>query len=144
MGGTWYKLWLTPSLSIALLVESERPQASLVRLAAQLATLSRFVLGQPSLLRQALDEELLRGGPDVISGTTLRRVDHAYFLAREVRTFLSTRGCRDSPSEQGDLSDALLFPEEIVSTIAYAEGIELDDIVSCPPSDHNSRLTLAG
>jgi hypothetical protein len=87
MAASLFKLWLTPSLSISILVESERTQAPLVRLASQLATLSRFVLGRPSLLREALEDEVLRSplvDLDTISSTTLRRVDHAYFLAREV------------------------------------------------------------
>lgn len=84
-----WQLLVTPSLSLSLVVEAERPEPSIIRSLSRLALLCR-----PSLLREALDRELAqdRTGPGasqqaahghVISATTLRVVDAAYHRLQE-------------------------------------------------------------
>lgn len=72
-----FELWITPTLSLSFVIESERADASLLRLVSRLA-----LYFQPSLTRQALEFELQsRGDPsgEVIAASTLRVVDAAYY-----------------------------------------------------------------
>jgi hypothetical protein len=70
-----FELWLTPSITLSLILESESPAPSLTR------WISSWVLYfRPALLRQALAYELeQRPEQDVVSAGTLRIVDYAYW-----------------------------------------------------------------
>lgn len=98
MSSAWSTPWaiyLTPTLALSLLVESER-SPSLLRLTTSLSLLSRVLLGRPSLLRAALEQEItnrpLPKGEEVgaIGALTLRTVDHCLH-SREVRLSLRSR-----------------------------------------------------
>ncbi|KWU44980.1 hypothetical protein RHOSPDRAFT_33519 [Rhodotorula sp. JG-1b] len=72
-----FELWLTPTITLSLVLESESDVPSLSRFVSQWLLYFR-----PALLRQALAYELQqRPDLDVISAGTLRIVDYAYWRA---------------------------------------------------------------
>ncbi|ORY78454.1 ELMO/CED-12 family-domain-containing protein [Leucosporidium creatinivorum] len=108
LAGYW-ELWLTPTISLSFVIESERSAPSLLRL------VSRFALYfQPSLTRQSLEYELeSRGaGTEGISAATLRVVDAAYYRSLQAQGISS--------------SSTPIYPEELVVSIAATEGIPSD------------------
>ncbi|KAK4053679.1 hypothetical protein OIV83_001335 [Microbotryomycetes sp. JL201] len=103
---TALQLWALPTVSLSLVIEAERPVPSIVRL------LSRFaLLWRPTLLRDTLEWELDSGrfADHVISATTLRVVDAAYH--RQI-------------GHQANLRSTPIYPEELVVSIAAAEGVD--------------------
>ncbi|GAA5966123.1 hypothetical protein JCM21900_004947 [Sporobolomyces salmonicolor] len=110
MASAW-DLWLTPTISLSLIVEAESPVPSVARF------LSQWVLYfRPALLKQALEYELeQRPHQDIVSGAALRVVDYAYW--------------REMTANGGDLyrpvrRDALSL------SIAMSEGVE------CPSAEY--------
>ncbi|GAA5880682.1 hypothetical protein JCM1840_005171 [Sporobolomyces johnsonii] len=108
MPSAW-DLWLTPTISLSLIVEAESPVPSVARF------LSQWVLYfRPALLKQALEYELeQRPHQDIVSGATLRVVDYAYW--------------RETTAKGGDLyrpvgQDALSL------SIAVSEGVECPSV----------------
>lgn len=74
MASAW-DLWLTPTISLSLIVEAESAVPSITRFISQWA-----LYFQPYLVKQALEYEVgQRPELDVISAGTLRVVDYAYF-----------------------------------------------------------------
>lgn len=74
MSSAW-DLWLTPTISLSLIIEAESPIASVTRFVSQWALYFR-----PYLLKQALEYELeQRPDQEVVSASTLRVVDYSYF-----------------------------------------------------------------
>lgn len=72
-----FELWLTPTITLSLVLESESDVPSLSRFVSQWLLYLR-----PALLRQALAYELQqRPDLDVVSAGTLRVVDYAYWRA---------------------------------------------------------------
>ncbi|BGP29817.1 hypothetical protein JCM10296v2_001563 [Rhodotorula toruloides] len=68
-----FELWLTPSITLSFILESESPAPSFIRWAS-----SWLLYFRPALLRQALAYELeQRSEQDVVSAGTLRIVDYA-------------------------------------------------------------------
>jgi len=103
----WYSLYFTPSFTLSLLVEAERPGPSpLISVLSACHTLSRSVLGRPSVLLESLDEELekrpLLSGDDteedglVIGAGALRVVDHNYWAAQVSKPGLESQVPRQS------------------------------------------------
>lgn len=87
-----FELWLTPNITLSLVLESESDVASFSRF------LSRTLLWlRPALLRQALAYELEQG-PDLelVSAGTLRVVDYAYW--RTTRAHVRSLGIRTESS----------------------------------------------
>lgn len=87
-----FELWLTPNITLSLVLESESDVASFSRF------LSRTLLWlRPALLRQALACELEQG-PDLelVSAGTLRIVDYAYW--RTTRAHVCRLGIRTESS----------------------------------------------
>lgn len=95
----WYSLYFTPSFTLSLLVEAERPAPSaLISVLSACHSLSRTVLGRPSVLLESLEAELERrplpgveggqggegsgGVGGVIGAGALRVVDHKYWEAQ--------------------------------------------------------------
>ncbi|GAA6060145.1 hypothetical protein JCM10212_001442 [Sporobolomyces blumeae] len=101
-----FDLWLTPTISLSLIIEAESPVPSVARWISQWALYFR-----PYLLHQALTWEVeQRSETDVVSAGTLRVVDYAYFRQRAVA---EERGV-ELPNDQ-DL---------VLAEIATAEGVE--------------------
>ncbi|GAA5932582.1 ELMO domain-containing protein [Sporobolomyces koalae] len=74
MASAW-EFWLTPTISLSLIIEAESSVPSVTRFLSQWA-----LYFQPRLLGQALDYEIeQRPQLEVISAGTLRVVDYAYF-----------------------------------------------------------------
>lgn len=85
-----FELWLTPTITLSLVLESESDVPSLSRFVSQWLLYFR-----PALLRQALAYELQqRPDLDVLSAGTLRIVDYAYWRATraQVSPQLSVQG----------------------------------------------------
>ncbi|GAA5884279.1 hypothetical protein JCM16303_002438 [Sporobolomyces ruberrimus] len=77
MASAW-DLWLTPTISLSLIIEAESAVPSITRFISQWA-----LYFQPYLLKQALEYEVeQRPELDVISAGTLRVVDYSYFRQR--------------------------------------------------------------
>jgi hypothetical protein len=77
MASAW-DLWLTPTISLSLIIEAESAVPSITRFVSQSA-----LYFQPYLLKQALEYEVeQRPELDVISAGTLRVVDYSYFRQR--------------------------------------------------------------
>ncbi|GAA5900439.1 ELMO domain-containing protein [Sporobolomyces salmoneus] len=106
MASAW-DLWLTPTISLSLIVEAESRVPSFSRFISQWA-----LYFQPYLLKQALDYEVeQRPELDVISAGTLRIVDYSYFRQTFAnQTDESYRPVRDD--------------KELAFDIANSEGIE--------------------
>uniref|UniRef100_A0A0K3CS71 BY PROTMAP: gi/472587500/gb/EMS24996.1/ ELMO domain containing protein [Rhodosporidium toruloides NP11] gi/647398549/emb/CDR42566.1/ RHTO0S07e01310g1_1 [Rhodosporidium toruloides] n=1 Tax=Rhodotorula toruloides TaxID=5286 RepID=A0A0K3CS71_RHOTO len=104
-----FELWLTPSITLSLILESETPAPSFIRWAS-----SWLLYFRPALLRQALAYELeQRPGQDVVSAGTLRVVDYAFW--------------RNTTGEGGSLyrpADA----DSLSQSIAVSEGIEVPSL----------------
>ncbi|BGP53720.1 hypothetical protein JCM8202v2_001290 [Rhodotorula sphaerocarpa] len=109
-----FELWLTPNITLSLVLESESDVASFSRF------LSRTLLWlRPALLRQALAYELEQG-PDLelVSAGTLRIVDYAYWrttrahehdlLSTALERVLITYAIADAAQEAADDP----FPED--------------------------------
>ena len=85
MSSAW-DLWLTPTISLSLIIESESPIASITRFVSQWALYFR-----PYLLKQALEYELeQRPEQEVVSASTLRVVDYSYFRQKALEVSLSS------------------------------------------------------
>lgn len=90
-----FELWLTPTITLSLVLESESDVPSLSRFVSQWLLYFR-----PALLRQALAYELQqRPDLDVVSAGTLRIVDYAYWRA----THRAPEVSRSSPLVQGSV-----------------------------------------
>lgn len=76
-----YELWVTPSISLSLIIESESLEATWARSLSRLALWVLTHAPNSSLVRQTLEYEVQQRGTvnDVISATTLRVVDSAYW-----------------------------------------------------------------
>ncbi|GAA6023835.1 hypothetical protein JCM8202_003650 [Rhodotorula sphaerocarpa] len=111
-----FELWLTPNITLSLVLESESDVASFSRF------LSRTLLWlRPALLRQALAYELEQG-PDLelVSAGTLRIVDYAYW-----RTTRAHHASLYQPVPS----------ESLAYDIALLEGLEV------PSSEHDLLST---
>lgn len=79
MSSAW-DLWLTPTISLSLIVEAESSVPSISRFVSQWA-----LYFQPYLVKQALAYEVeQRPELDIVSAGTLRVVDYSYFRHRIV------------------------------------------------------------
>lgn len=76
-----FELWCTPTISLSLVIESERPEPTWLR------SFSRFALYFRPLLRPTLEYEISQRGSasNVISATTLRVVDSAHWRSIQSR-----------------------------------------------------------
>lgn len=131
-----FELWLTPTISLSLVIESERTSPSFLRF------VSRFALlyFQPSLTRSSLEYELAtRGsGREGISAATLRVVDAAYYrtvlaqVSQSRRESEEKEGADDGPRAlQGiEARSTPIYPEELVVSLAAVEGIAQEEEVS--------------
>lgn len=82
-----FELWLTPTITLSLVLESESDIPSLSRFVSQWLLYFR-----PALLRQALAYELQqRPDSDIVSAGTLRIVDYAYWRATRAQVSRSSR-----------------------------------------------------
>lgn len=82
-----FELWLTPTITLSLVLESESDVPSLSRFVSQWLLYFR-----PALLRQALAYELQqRPDSDIVSAGTLRIVDYAYWRATRAQVSRSSR-----------------------------------------------------
>jgi hypothetical protein len=128
MASGYWDLWLTPTISLSLIIESERTAPSLVRFVSQFALLWR-----PSLLQQSLHYELdSRPGSAAISAATLRVVDYAYYKSIKAQVRACVRDGRGEQRErelttrwdaQGCSTSTPIYPEELVVSIGWSEGI---------------------
>ncbi|GAA5837685.1 hypothetical protein JCM5353_003815 [Sporobolomyces roseus] len=104
MSSAW-DLWLTPTISLSLIIEAESPIASVTRFVSQWALYFR-----PYLLKQALEYELeQRPDQEVVSASTLRVVDYSYFRQKAL----------DKNESYTSIQD-----EDLAVEIANSEGIE--------------------
>ncbi|GAA5839796.1 hypothetical protein JCM3766R1_004616 [Sporobolomyces carnicolor] len=107
MASAW-DLWLTPTISLSLIVEAESAVPSITRFISQWA-----LYFQPYLVKQALEYEVgQRPELDVISAGTLRVVDYAYFRQT------IAKGQSDETYER------VRNDEDLAADIANDEGIE--------------------
>ncbi|KAG0654697.1 hypothetical protein C6P46_001532 [Rhodotorula mucilaginosa] len=105
-----FELWLTPTITLSLVLESESDVPSLSRFVSQWLLYLR-----PALLRQALAYELQqRPDLDVVSAGTLRVVDYAYWRA--------TRAQQKRELYQPVPSGSLAYD------IALLEGVEVPSV----------------
>ncbi|GAA5997237.1 hypothetical protein JCM5350_007108 [Sporobolomyces pararoseus] len=106
MASAW-DLWLTPTISLSLVIEAESSVPSITRFLSQWA-----LYFQPYLLKQALEYEIeKRPELDLISSGTLRVVDYSCFRQR-----IANRA--------DDAYRPIEDEENLVAEIAYSEGIE--------------------
>ncbi|SCV69080.1 BQ2448_2100 [Microbotryum intermedium] len=107
-----WDLWLSPTVSLSLIIEAETTNPSLTR------SLSQFVLlvFRRSLLQEQLSYELSQRpiGPGnqigPVSSTTLRVVDYAYY-----KTWVGARN---------DARGTPIYPQELAATISTVQGID--------------------
>lgn len=84
-----FELWLTPSITLSLILESESPAPSFIRWAS-----SWLLYFRPALLKQALAYELeQRPEQDVVSAGTLRIVDYACFRTTTAEVSFEVTSC---------------------------------------------------
>ncbi|GAA5978591.1 hypothetical protein JCM10908_004415 [Rhodotorula pacifica] len=132
MMASTFELWLTPTITLSLVLESESDVPSLSRFVSQWLLYFR-----PALLRQALAYEVeQRPDLDIVSAGTLRIVDYAYWRmirAQQKELYqpipsnslaydLALLEGIEVPSVEHDLLTTAL--DRVLSTYALAEAVQ--------------------